>query len=166
MNRWIALCGVVATCFAMAGAQASDFREHRMSGHIIWFHSSHELREGTGLIDEGKYAQGIEVIEKQLERGLHINEMAYAMNSLCVAYLGLGQLQKALENCDVALRHDSTLWQASNNRGNVHFYLKAYDKALTDYQTAHGLDPDEVGLAQVESNIALVQRLITSLKTN
>ena len=165
MNRWVALCGVVVACIAMTDVQASDFREHRMSGHIIWFHSSHELREGTGLIEEGKYAQGIAIIEKQMERGLHMNEMAYAMNSLCVANLGMGQLQEALENCNTAIRHDSTLWQAWNNRGNVHFFLRVYGKALADYQKAHGFEPDEVSLAQIESNIALVQGLIAQEKT-
>jgi tetratricopeptide (TPR) repeat protein len=94
-----------------------------------------------------------------------MNEMAYAMNSLCVANLGMGQLQEALENCNTAIRHDSTLWQAWNNRGNVHFFLRVYGKALADYQKAHGFEPDEVSLAQIESNIALVQGLIAQEKT-
>ena len=166
MNRLFAMCCVVLVLLTVPGAQASEIREHRMTGHIIWFYSSSELREGTGLIDAGKFSEGMEIIEKQLERGLHLNEMAYAMNSLCVAHLGLGQLQEALKDCDTAIRHDSMLWQAWNNRGNVHFFLKAYDKALSDYQAAHGLDPDEVGLVQVENNITLVQNMIASLKTN
>jgi len=67
----------------------------------------------------------------------------------CGTFANLGQHERALEDCDIALRLDPTLSEAYYNRGVSYAALGQHERALTEYDAALRLDPT---LAKAYSN--------------
>ncbi len=82
-----------------------------------------------------------------------------ALNALCVAHTGLGQLPDAIAACTRAMGLRSDLWTAPNNRGTAHLLARDFDAAIRDYELALSLVPrrNEAAKETIRHNISLVE---------
>jgi tetratricopeptide (TPR) repeat protein len=68
-----------------------------------------------------------------------------AYDNRCQAYNQLGQYDKALADCDMAIKLTPSTASPYNNRGVTHEMRGDFDAALKDYDQAVALDPKFAG---------------------
>lgn len=51
--------------------------------------------------------------------------------------------QRAKENYEIALKKDPNFQKAYHKKGDCHFFLKEYHKALASYETGLKRDPED-----------------------
>jgi lipoprotein NlpI len=81
------------------------------------------------------------VIQPGAEKGANL-ELAYRNRSR--AYLGKGEYDKAIADCDAAIHLKPDDFLAFDNRGNAYLDKGEYEKAVADYDTVLRLKPDFV----------------------
>lgn len=72
--------------------------------------------------------------------------------NLAGIYVKLGDYERALSECDLALRADPSFARAHVRKGFIHFTNKRYSEAIDAYQTALRIDPD---YAMANNNLGL-----------
>jgi tetratricopeptide (TPR) repeat protein len=82
-----------------------------------------------------------------------------ALNALCVAHTGLGQLPEAMTACSRAMGLRTDLWTAANNRGTAHLLAGDFDAAMADYELAMRRVPKRNQAARdtIRFNMSLVE---------
>jgi tetratricopeptide (TPR) repeat protein len=79
--------------------------------------------------------------------------LAWAFSKRCWAYLDYRDLDRALVDCDEAIRLDPTLAAAFNNRAGVYGFKGDFDRAWADLNTAIRLDPTFAGALNNRANV-------------
>jgi tetratricopeptide (TPR) repeat protein len=69
--------------------------------------------------------------------------LSAAYNSRCLALNSKKAHERALSDCDQAIRLDPAYENAYVNRGATHYNMKDYDRAIADYSQALRLDPND-----------------------
>lgn len=108
---------------------------------VIRIHSSDLLRQGITALRKGNMERAIVSLEKFLDQPASRSNRVAAHNNLCIAYHFAGDLDNAIEQCDLAIELNPKYWRAYNNRGNVHLTAGAYAEAGSDYETALDINP-------------------------
>jgi tetratricopeptide (TPR) repeat protein len=96
--------------------------------------------KGTLRLDQGDYQGAIEDLSRALE--LDPLEPATLLRSRGLAWMRLGELERALQDTDEALRlapHDAV---AFNNRGVIYRDLGNFEQAEADFRQAIAIDPN------------------------
>jgi tetratricopeptide (TPR) repeat protein len=69
--------------------------------------------------------------------------LAAAHNNRCLALNNKKAPERALSDCDQAIRLDPAYENAYVNRGATHYNMRDYDRAIADYSQALRLDPND-----------------------
>ena len=84
-----------------------------------------------------------------IQAGKQTNEnLAIAFKNLCLAYNNQGDHDRAINNCDQALRLKPAYLDAYRNRGHAYFNKGDNDRAIADYDQVLALGPNETALVQ------------------
>lgn len=144
-----ALFVAAAICLSSFAVQIAAAAEAKT---VIWLSPSRLVAEGASLIDSGKVQKGKQTTLEALGQDLALTDRAAAFNNLCTADLAQRLYRDAIKHCSNAVKLRASLWQGYNNRGNAHFLLGDYDKAILDYTEALRIMP---GLDIIEYNLTL-----------
>lgn len=119
---------------------------------------------GTRQVDEGRFADGAERLEKMLAvAGSSRKLRAPALNDLCVAYTMLGELDAAAARCEASVANGRELGIALNNRGVQRVAAGDYEGGVRDFFAA--LEAGGARLA-AEQNLALAQDRIAEQRAD
>jgi tetratricopeptide (TPR) repeat protein len=109
------------------------------------------LSEGTEAMLAARWQQGIELIERGLQTSSDAGQRAAAYSNLCAGYIALGDYDRALMNCDEALKLDANNWRTYNNRAGALLGKGRLDEALHDVEAGLALDPVAATLRKTET---------------
>jgi tetratricopeptide (TPR) repeat protein len=137
---------VLALAAAWSGVASAD--EEAMSATIIG--SNPLLSEGTAALMVERWQQGIELIERGLASTADTGDRAAAYSNLCAAHVALRDYDRALMDCDAALKLDAANWRTYNNRAAALLGKDRLDEALHDVETGLALDPEAATLRTTE----------------
>jgi len=107
------------------------------------------FNKGVALSELGRYEEAIEAYEKAIEieayeKNIEINpqfSLAYiAYTNLGELFFKLGNLKKASENVEKALKIEKNLFSALNLQGRIKIEEKDYDSASDSFKQAMSLD--------------------------
>ncbi|MCE3009567.1 MAG: tetratricopeptide repeat protein [Proteobacteria bacterium] len=90
---------------------------------------------------EGNHHKAVESLKMVL---IYDQESAQLPLRLAAEYVKLGMLSEALEYAEIAKKKNPKLIDARILLGGLYSTLKAYDKALTEYQEVLKLNPDNI----------------------
>lgn len=74
------------------------------------------LSDGSDALRAGDYEEGVRLTLIGLKRETLGRHKADALSNLCAGYIGLNQIDTALDYCDQAIAADPDHWRAYNNR--------------------------------------------------
>jgi len=144
----MALRPLAALLFALAapGARADD------SGHnAMVIGPSMLLTQGTEAMYAAQWRRGVEFIERGLKETADVSERAAAYSNLCAGYIALHDYDRALANCDEALKLDTGNWRTYNNRAGALMGKGRLDEALHDVAYGLALNPEGQTLLKMDS---------------
>ena len=146
-----------ALLFALAalGARAGDSGN---SATVIG--PSMLLTRGTEAMIAEQWQRGVELIEQGLKETFDATERAAAYSNLCAGYIALHDYDRALANCDEALKLDTNNWRTYNNRAGALMGKGRLDEALHDVEYGLALNPEGQTLLKMDS---LVRARLKSL---
>ena len=100
------------------------------------------LADGAKALINGHGERGVELTRKGLEVARGTFEHKAALSNLCVGYLMIEQLDKALQACNEALEQDPEFWRAYNNRALVYMELGRFAESEADINSGQALQPE------------------------
>jgi tetratricopeptide (TPR) repeat protein len=118
------------------------------------------LTEGTEAMIAEQWQRGVELIERGLTQTADVTERAAALSNLCAGYIALRDYDRALVNCDAALKLDANNWRTYNNRAGALMGKGRLDEALHDVEYGLALNPEGRTLLKMDS---LVRARLKSL---
>lgn len=92
-----------------------------------------------------KIEEGIKFYQKSLDLALENGDklgLSFAHNNIAIAYFEMGDLQKTLENFNIALKYrkeinnPNLISESYFNLGEYYFYTEKYDDAISQYMQA------------------------------
>jgi len=109
------------------------------------------ITEGVEAMLGRRWLRGIELTEQGLASLASPSDRAAAFSNLCAAYVALRDFDRALEECDQALKLDTGNWRTYNNRAGALIGKGRLDEALHDVEAGLALDPAAGTLRQTET---------------
>lgn len=135
---------------------------HNAPETVVWFSEPREITDIRLLLQDGKKQEAIAMARKYLNKlqgvaGMEARVLRYyGLNAMCAALTSNGELEKAIETCNRAIKMFPTRWQAINNRGVAHYVSGHIDLALQDYNLALTQVQDSKPLTElIQHNIDL-----------
>lgn len=114
----------------------------------LWLSCLPLFAYGDGLLDQGLKAMGrgdyqaaVEIFSQTIG-----DFPGISYGNRCLAYLQLGEYQRAEQDCTEGLKHlahNPELWL---DRGLAHYYQRDYEGAIADFQQGLALDPQNYRL--------------------
>ena len=104
-----------------------------------------ELKDESGLFCLGNAFYGRELFEsgiKCYDESLELRENAWAYNNRGVAYAGLNQHERAIEDYNKAIALNPNYAEAYYNRGTAYAGLNQHERAIEDFNKAIELNPN------------------------
>jgi len=106
--------------------------------------SAQMFSRGNGLVNEAAHAlnrdnwdRGVALARQALKSGeLTPNNIPAALNNLCIGLTGQKKYLEAMKNCNAAIKRKPREWIFYNNRANIYFFERKFDRALSDYYKA------------------------------
>ena len=90
--------------------------------------------------------------------GMDAQSRYFAHNALCVVYTKLGESDKALSECDIAIETMPLHWSAWNNRGTLRYLAGDFVAAQADYRRAFEQAPNRQNIIDMlRHNLSLVE---------
>lgn len=113
---------------------------------------------GSDYKDKREYARAIQ----DFDQAIRLNSAnALAYSSRCDAYARNGDAARGIKDCDYALGQLNATGQARINalygRGNAHYILDQYDRAIQDFDAVLQLQPDDTGNWSARGNAYLMK---------
>jgi tetratricopeptide (TPR) repeat protein len=118
------------------------------------------LTQGTEAMIAEQWQRGVELIERGLKETADVSERAAGYSNLCAGYIALRDYDRALANCDEALKLDTRNWRTYNNRAGALMGKGRLDEALHDVEYGLALNPEGQILLKMDS---LVRARLKSL---
>jgi tetratricopeptide (TPR) repeat protein len=109
------------------------------------------ITEGVEAMLGRRWLRGIELTEQGLASLASPTDRAAAYSNLCAAYVALRDFDRALEECNAALKLDSGNWRTYNNRAGALVGKGRLDEALHDVEAGLALAPAAGTLRQTEA---------------
>lgn len=123
-------------------------------------------QEAEELMEEGKWDEGMEMIEEILEED---PDYPPALNKMGVFHAQREELDKAEEYFSAALAGDPDYVPALTNSGNIHQHRGELEEAIELYERAIELDPDygpaHNNLGAAYKKMGDVKKAVSHLKT-
>ena len=114
-----------------------------------------DLWAGIKAREDGDVQMAINFYSLAIRSGdLSDENLAVALNNRCVAYSEIGELHRALSDCDVAIRNRPDYANAYRNRGYVYELRGDYRRAIDNASRAIRLNP-EMAAAYFNRGVAL-----------
>ena len=110
-----------------------------------------DLAAGAQELLAGNAEEGVRLTERGLGFARDRNERLTAYSNLCAGYIMLEQLQRALDNCNLAIELNEEHWRSFNNRAIVYIRLGRYEEAERDIARGQELNPESRKLKIVKS---------------
>lgn len=139
------LFGLLATLLTAASVRADE----AMSSTVIGPNAL--LTEGTEAMVAERWRQGVELLEAGIKVASDPDQRAAAYSNLCAGYIALGDYDRALINCDAALKIDTNNWRTYNNRAGALLGKGRLDEALHDVEAGLALNPEGSVLHKMDS---------------
>jgi Flp pilus assembly protein TadD len=139
-----ALAAVSASASAQDCPQAPVFVAHASGNSAV--------RASATRVERGQWRDAAAFASQALGRRGSTSQRGAALANLCAAQAMLGEHDGAAEACAAAVENAPETWVALNNRGGALWLAGDREAAISDFQTAADLAPDEAGPA---SNLAL-----------
>ena len=135
----LALAALSLFVCSSAGAQSADdsFGQQKT---VIGPRNPY-LADGAKALIDGHGQRGVELTEKGLAFAQGALEHKSALSNLCVGYLMIDELEKALHACNQALDQYPDFWRAYNNRALVLMELGRYAESEADIERGQALRP-------------------------
>lgn len=108
-----------------------------------------ELADGANELLAGNAKEGVRLSLLGLNRAIGRDDKVAGLSNICVGYIMLDELDKALVYCDRALALDDSHWRALCNRALAYIKLKRYDEAEADIERGMVIAPDSSKLKTV-----------------
>lgn len=109
------------------------------------------LTQGTEAMYAEHWRRGVELIERGLKETADPAHRAAAYSNLCAGYIALHDYDRALANCDEALKLDTNNWRTYNNRAGALMGKGRLDEALHDVAYGLALNPEGQTLLKMDS---------------
>jgi len=122
-----------AASYKKAGKTATDLKDEKLSALAF-------LGLGAALCRQGKYNEAITILT-ECTNYLEGEALARTHFNRGVAYRGLKDYKKAIEDYDKAIEINPQYAKAYNNRGVAYGKLKEYKKAIEDFDKAIKINP-------------------------
>ncbi len=145
LMRTAALLGLLATLVLTASVRADEAMSATVIGPNVL------LTEGTAAMVGEHWRQGVELIEEGIKRVSDPDQRAAAYSNLCAGYIALGDYDRALINCDAALKIDTNNWRTYNNRAGALLGKGRLDEALHAVEAGLALNPEGAVLHKMDS---------------
>jgi len=95
------------------------------------------VNESARALDRDKWDRGVALARQALKSGeLTPNNVPAALNNLCIGLTGQKKYVEAMKNCNAAIERKPREWIFYNNRANIYFFERQFDRALADYYKA------------------------------
>ncbi|HZF16215.1 MAG TPA: tetratricopeptide repeat protein [Steroidobacteraceae bacterium] len=146
--------GLLATLVATAAVRADEVNSATVIGPNTL------LTQGTEAMVFEHWQQGVELLEAGIKYATDPDQRAAAYSNLCAGYIALGDYDRALINCDAALKINSNNWRTYNNRAGALLGKGRLDEALNDVASGLALNPEGAILLKMDS---LVRTRLKSL---
>ena len=115
----------------------------RAKAGAVTQHEGNYFEQGLRLMEASEFEPALAMFNSAIKLGLGNLAKIYVCRGEALAYLGRWQEAERSLNEALRLRPDrATAYSAHNERGNVHRFQEAYDKAIADYTMAIQLEPD------------------------
>lgn len=139
--------------FALAAALLSGavFAADEEGGRTVIGPRNPDLAAGAQALLSGNAEEGVRLTERGLDFATDRKERLAAYSNLCAGYIMLEQLERALENCNLAIGINENHWRSYNNRAIVYIKLGRYEEAERDIAMGQELNPDSRKLKTVKS---------------
>lgn len=138
---------------------------------VVWFSEPGEITVIRTLIQEGKKELAVEKARNYVDRlknisGPDAKKLRYfALNALCAALTGTGELNEAVDACSRAIKIFPSFWEALNTRGTAYYVSGQNELALKDYRKALDIVRGSQPLVDlVQHNIGLVEQKMLESK--
>lgn len=115
--------------------------------------SNMNLYDGANAIQAGDPAEGVRLTLAGLKEAKSAYEFMTAYTNLCAAYVLLGDMKKAIVNCDKAINQNDRNAVALTNRALAHLYSGQLDAAEADLQRGLSINPRGGKLKRVKQLI-------------
>jgi Flp pilus assembly protein TadD len=145
---------LVLASAALAAASVSASAQDCPEAPVFVAHASGNsaIRASATRIEREQWRDAAAFASQALGRRGSVSQRGAAFANLCAAQAMLDEADGAAEACAAAVEHAPDTWRALNNRGGALWLAGDREAALSDFQTAAELAPDEAGPA---SNLAL-----------
>lgn len=129
----------------------------RVHADVMPHYQSVVLQKATRALEHGHHQRAIDLLEKRVTQAGQNRFRREGYELLCRAYLLETNYTVAEIACETALISGGLAgaWSNHNNRGLSRLFLRKFDKAVADLQTAQEMNPREKA---VQRNLFLAEQ--------